>query len=661
MNGFIKVSTSVQKRTVKKNNSNAATKTDQNARKMPGIPDELRKFFPQELVLGPEQLKAIRCKKNRMILLGEPGCGKSFVLLAILFMHTAKCKQNMKSSKFEKVLFSIPKRKTEFWDYVRNFIDKYCDKKFAKLVDLDDLRKESNENVDLILVDESPFDPKKLGCETNFSQNVRIWWANVSAIEHYRIPESKNMDVWTVLYFGNAYRCPLNISLRYTKLRRTNFNPHFSRLKSFHGHPFRNCALHVIDENSIKILKYRESILECGLPEKDLTKESILLVFIDDTDATSDQGFRKLESSCVATFDHCFTYRHDCSHSVVSFPFTGVQYDRVVIVFGYQQSLKNQEEEEILYHAVSRTLRRLVVLCPEPSVTRIARKLSSESLNSNIFMKLKTGGRLLKADFHFMTEELMKEALDIFIISQDFQQLRQLIDYIFESDECVLSKIDTLRILARNLFHSGMQQEFFEMLKNFFHEKLFSFYFPSFYIISANCLTDFSYVSNGRKVLLHLKLIQPNFFRNYDDCGWEISHSQLSALFTASIIWSDLKTFHMLVEKFKNLVQTTQVEIFRSSPNLTVSDTLNHDGKWDKWKCFYECINFIFEQYSTLDNDDRMCFEKDVIRSHVNDQLKQAVTFLHVAFGTPVLTRDFEKYLHRNFRKDIIIMADPLD
>ena len=105
----------------------SATKRSKNMRlKTTGVPDELWKNYPELIILGPDQMEAIKCKKNKVALTGEPGCGKTFVLLALLFIHTAKCRDKLQFPGFKKTCFVIPDRKIEFRKYVSSFITDHC-------------------------------------------------------------------------------------------------------------------------------------------------------------------------------------------------------------------------------------------------------------------------------------------------------------------------------------------------------------------------------------------------------------------------------------------------------------------------------------------------------------------------------------------------------
>ena len=74
------------------------------------MPAAVRKEFPEFLVLGPEQLKVIQESKhyNKIVLHGGAGCGKTFILLYMLYKNTSK---HLNESDCTNVVFVIPEKK----------------------------------------------------------------------------------------------------------------------------------------------------------------------------------------------------------------------------------------------------------------------------------------------------------------------------------------------------------------------------------------------------------------------------------------------------------------------------------------------------------------------------------------------------------------------
>ena len=140
-------------------------------------------------MLGPDQLDIIReinqSKRGSFFIYGEAGCGKSFVLLYLLYQHTAK---DLDDSQLKKVVFFIPKQKTEFRKFVETFVANYC---HSHLVNICDHWSLNLNNIisecELSLVDESyaggfntlPFPTqlhsiKKFVVAVGFSENVQF-------------------------------------------------------------------------------------------------------------------------------------------------------------------------------------------------------------------------------------------------------------------------------------------------------------------------------------------------------------------------------------------------------------------------------------------------------------------------------------------------------
>ena len=100
-----------------------------------GLPSKNRSkkvLFPEELLLGPEQIKAIKSEADTIIIIGEAGTGKTLVLLAVLFKYTGK---HVSEKKLRQVVFCIPKKKIQFRKDVDLFINKYCQEDWVEIRD----------------------------------------------------------------------------------------------------------------------------------------------------------------------------------------------------------------------------------------------------------------------------------------------------------------------------------------------------------------------------------------------------------------------------------------------------------------------------------------------------------------------------------------------
>ena len=191
--------------------------------------------FPEWLVLGPDQLNAIECDSDRIIVFGEAGCGKTIVLLYMLYQYTAN---TLKHSDLKKVVFLIPKNKTELLKFVKNFIRDHCNRDYVSVIDgplLVYLSREENRDTELILIDELQIDSclaskewygivgadEYLGTFEMLDRfKGKVYASLGSFIAWYpQIRSRKSFKIWTSFHLRACYRCPVNISARCMKLR----------------------------------------------------------------------------------------------------------------------------------------------------------------------------------------------------------------------------------------------------------------------------------------------------------------------------------------------------------------------------------------------------------------------------------------------------------
>ena len=98
-----------------------------------GLPSKNRSkriLFPEELLLGTDQVKAIKSQADAIFIVGEVGTGKTLVLLAVLFKYTGK---HVSEKKLRQVVFCIPKNKIQFRKDVDLFIKKYCQEDWVQI------------------------------------------------------------------------------------------------------------------------------------------------------------------------------------------------------------------------------------------------------------------------------------------------------------------------------------------------------------------------------------------------------------------------------------------------------------------------------------------------------------------------------------------------
>ena len=118
------------------------------------MPEAVRINFPEFIVLGPEQLKVIYESKHysTCVLVGEAGCGKTFILLYLLYKNTSKF---LSESDCKMVVFVTPEGKTEFRAYVENFVREFCSRKYIYIQSFGSFCDFSiTQDIELILFDE---------------------------------------------------------------------------------------------------------------------------------------------------------------------------------------------------------------------------------------------------------------------------------------------------------------------------------------------------------------------------------------------------------------------------------------------------------------------------------------------------------------------------
>ena len=571
--------------------------------RVPGLPDELRIHFPENMLLGPEQLQVITCKSNKILIRGEPGTGKTSVLLALLFIHTAKVKHNLRSPNFKKVLFFVHESKTEFRKYVEAFINRHCDNTYAKVMPLGDENLELAADYDakLILFDEYPFpdySSRFWNLISHMPEEVKLVWIMThSAASHVPVARTSLHGSKTFL-LKNGYRCPTNITLRYTKIRRQHFN-HLSKRRFL---SFVNSAPHFVDENSIQILKYTEDIRECELPEQQFVGESLLVVIIDDNDT----DFKKVDTMFADATDHCFTNRtiSKCKTRLPIYflDFTGVQYHTVVIIVGSQIRRDHPEyPSRILYQAVSRSLRRLIILCHELNYDWISGLLSLDNVDLSFFMKLSRGEQILDRDMRLLkTPEDLNGALEILIIRKEYTQLNRLLKYVLGSNLNKYLEEVMIRSLGRRMVNLE-EHDLLGLLKSVLLPDGNFEFFGYFFLHSLG-----RSVSKMRNIFLTL---QPQYHVNWEDfisqqLSRRISSTVLN-LMAASAVLLDSELCSLVLRVFKTVIHSiTDILLVISieMPNH-LKCHLQPYYKEDAWVSLNTQMQACVSQYSRLNEN----------------------------------------------------------
>ena len=172
--------------------------------------------FPREIVLGPEQMKAINSERRVVLLMGEAGTGKTTVLLATLLKYTGK---HVFEKERKKVVFSIPYHKKTFKNDIVSFIEQFCVREWVEiLLGFDEERVCRNTGSTVYLFDEI--------YDTNFISRILVRGKIYAVL----IPgEKMTSDLkgfhflrtdLELIYFRKIYRTPVEISRCCLKLKR---------------------------------------------------------------------------------------------------------------------------------------------------------------------------------------------------------------------------------------------------------------------------------------------------------------------------------------------------------------------------------------------------------------------------------------------------------
>ena len=174
--------------------------------------------FPEDLVLGPEQLQVInqKLKSKLTILAGEAGCGKTTTLLALLFKYSGK---HVTSKKLKKIVFFIPEEKKDFRRDVKNFIKTNCQPEWVEVSPLRSLEKLTVNYENLYLIDEYYGSGPELAKFLSYTSG-NFFIALISAqSSHGSISSGFEIHTSSV-FFRRTYRTPEPISRISSKLRR---------------------------------------------------------------------------------------------------------------------------------------------------------------------------------------------------------------------------------------------------------------------------------------------------------------------------------------------------------------------------------------------------------------------------------------------------------
>ena len=376
-----------------------------------------RNNFP-ELVLGPEQLKVIQESEhhNRCVLVGEAGCGKTFILLYMLYKNTSK---HLSEPDCQKVVFVIPEAKTGLKAFVEKFVEDFCNPNYVYIQALEQFCDINvPQDIKLILFDEiypSIFD--NLNEFSHVSAKivvaVRLVGGPLDAIFSCELPSG-----WTTFNLLSSYRNPYNISLLCWKLRRLIYMAG-STLGPVHLNVALESCLKVNDEDSIQI-KHIDCYSEIGQEIAERKEETLLVA--DDEYAFQSEFMNEYTNRVYVNLK-------EYEVLVRNLAFTGVQYETVVILLMKSAELTefNISLLTILYHSISRSTHRVILLTRYPESYKTLLAATPEDLK--VFEKLRRYQNVPEEDLFLLTDdENFSEGLVLKILTENWSMLDSLIE-----------------------------------------------------------------------------------------------------------------------------------------------------------------------------------------------------------------------------------------
>ena len=352
--------------------------------------------FPTQLVLGPEQLRIVnsseqkvskkdkraeKLQRNITFLIGEAGCGKTTTLLALLFKYTGKHVSPSKNN-LRKVVFFIPQEKTEFRKDVKKFVADHCRPEWVQVSPLHLLLKEELIPECIYLIDEFYGSTTWIISKLKWKR-CKTYIASVSSKSAHGVYMISNGSWWHCVYFRRTYRSPEVLSRVSSKLRRLidRENVGSSRVSLPWAMSFYNGAP-ANSKNIIHVITY-EKFMTSG--ESFLHSEKRNLVVSVDIDSPTIQFIeQKLNQSSRY-------YLSSESESVESIPFTGSEFQNVMVVLGDSVSLDNSTSILLLHSAITRATENAYVICQKSVEGKINSILSLSETNDIIFERLRCG------------------------------------------------------------------------------------------------------------------------------------------------------------------------------------------------------------------------------------------------------------------------------
>ena len=183
--------------------------------------------FPIDLVLGPEQMQAIKSGKEKdkgqnsrkqkekrvVLIMGEAGTGKTTILLAILSKYTGR---HLEGKNLKRTVFYIPSHKITFRNYIKFFIEKFCAGNWVTIIGESEEEK-IGKSIDSIYLLDEVYDINIVRRNINRGKIYAV--LIVTGDMALRLQVFSRPDV-ELVYCRKVYRSPTDIAKSCSKLKR---------------------------------------------------------------------------------------------------------------------------------------------------------------------------------------------------------------------------------------------------------------------------------------------------------------------------------------------------------------------------------------------------------------------------------------------------------
>ena len=384
-------------------------------------------MLPSGLVLGLEQLNAIKSNKRVVILAGEAGCGKTTALLAVLLKNAGK---HRPASKLRKVFFYVPREKVQFRKDLRKFMEDNCVPGWTEVLPFIPQNFQSRTSENIYIIDEI------YATGENFIKNVLISGGHFYiALISGQSSELARLMFNTlpirdteIFFFRNIYRTKAEISKISSKLRRyldndVNQKSNSQKTGIISRVPwamsFRNGAP-IRYDNCISIQSYRESILEIVtmIPPAGSSRALIVTWMINSKDVNV------VESNFS---DHVTEHLRENTLEIKKLKFTGSEFHHVVLILGRNLEIEAESCYLFLYNSLSRAMKNVQIFSPSENLESLRNILSVTTDEDVVFEKLRSSDNLGPGLFStVLAKEDRFEAIKRIVVTNNESQFKLL-------------------------------------------------------------------------------------------------------------------------------------------------------------------------------------------------------------------------------------------